>query len=185
MDNNFRLMRSSSHFYILYNSKMGQIKSAINNKLNPPEKEDYFAAYKDGGSWAIEREYSDVMNYACALNSLILNQYNNFAGQNNITFIFVVIGDRISVDPEMQRITEEKYFNIDRNFFDYGKPYRLLEDFAERENIKIVNLYPTFKTEFQDNNRDVYLKSDHHLNDYGHEVFAGEIYKLLIEENLI
>lgn len=180
-----RIMRSSSHFYILYNNKISQIKSAINNKLNPTEKEDYFAAYKDGESWAIEREYSDVMNYAFALNSLILDQYNNFAEQNNITFILVVIGDRISVDPEMQRIIEEKYFNVDRNFFDYGKPYRLLENFAERENIKIVNLYPTFKTEFQDNNRDLYLESDNHLNDYGHEVFAREIYNLLIEEGLV
>ena len=125
------------------------------------------------------------MNYAFALNSLILDQYNNLAAQNNITFIFVVIGDRISVDPEMQKATEEKYFNVDRNFFDYGKPYRLLEDFAERENIKIVNLYPTFKTEFQDNNRNLYLEGDNHLNDYGHKVFAREIYNLLIEEGLV
>ncbi len=180
-----RFMRSWSHLYILYKDKGSQTRSAIKNKLDPPEKEDYFIAYKDGEFWAIEREYSNVMNYAFVLNSLILKEYDNLARQNNITFIFAVIGDRISVDPEMQKATTEKYYNIDDNFFDYGKPYRLLEDFAKSENIKIVNLYPLFKKEFQENKKSVYLEGDHHLNDYGHELFAKEIYNMLIQEGLV
>jgi len=182
-----RIMRSWSHLYILYKNKISQTKSKIKNMFNPktPEKQDYFAAYKDSELWSIEREYSDVMNYAFVLNSFILREYNDLAKQNNITFIFVVIGDRISVDPKMQKETEDRYFNIDENFFDYEKPYRLLEDFAEEENIKIINLYPTFKKEFQENKKDIYLVEDHHLNDYGHEVYAKEIYNLLIEEGIV
>ena len=35
-----RIMRSSSHLYVLYKTKIGEIKSAINNKFNTTEKED-------------------------------------------------------------------------------------------------------------------------------------------------
>lgn len=180
-----RFMRSWSHFYIIYKNKISQIKSSIKKVFNPPEKQDYFSAYKDGESWAIEKEYSDIMNYAFVLNSLILREYNNLAKQNNITFIFAVIGDRISVDPERQKATVERYYNIDDNFFDYEKPYNLLEDFAKSENIKIINLYPLFKKEFQENKKSMYLEGDNHLNDYGHELFAKEIYKTLVQKGLV
>jgi len=180
-----RFMRSWSHFYILYKNKISQIKSSVKKVFNPPEKQDYFSAYKDGESWAIEKEYSDIMNYAFVLNSLILREYNNLAKQNNITFIFVVIGDRISVDPEKQKATVERYYNIDDSFFDYEKPYNLLEDFAKSENIKIINLYPIFKKEFQENKKSMYLEGDNHLNDYGHELFAKEIYKTLVQKGLV
>lgn len=182
-----RFMRSWSHLYVLYKDKSSQIRSAIKSRLNPPkpqEKEDYFAAYKDGELWAIEREYPDVMNYAFALNSLMLREYNKLAIENNITFILAVVGDRISVDPEMQKATVEKYYNINDSFFDYEKPYRLLEEFAKSENIKIVSLYPVFKEEFE-NSKSVYLEGDHHLNDYGHKIFAKELYKAFVEAGLV
>jgi|TARA_Y100000031_G_C8234341_1_gene392497 hypothetical protein len=179
-----RFMRSWSHFYILYKNKVAQIKGAIREKLNPPEKQDYTKAYKDGVFWAIEREYSDVMNYAFNLNALILREYDKLAKEKNITFVFVVMGDRISVDPEMQRVTEDKYFNVDEDFFDYERSYNLLEQFAKENNILIINLLPLFKEEFSKGN-DMYLDGDNHLNDYGHELFAREIHNLMIREGLI
>ncbi len=180
-----RFMRSWSHLYVLYKYKMPQTKSAIKKLFRPPEKEDYFSSYKDGELWAIEREYTDKMKYAFNLNSLIIKNYAELAKQNNITFIFAVIGDRISVDPEVQKATVEQYYNIDDNFFDYEKPYRSLEEFAKMENIPIINLLPLFKEEFQQNKKNLYLEGDHHLGDYGHELFAKEIYKLLVQEGIV
>jgi len=175
-----RFMRSWSHLYVAYKGKIAQIKSAIKSSFKPQEKRDYFADYKDGEFWAIEKDYTREMNYAVILNSLILKEYSSMAMRDNITFIFVVIGDRISVDPEMQKATLEKYSNIDGSFFDYDKPYRLLEEFSERENIKIVNLLPVFREQFQKGN-DVYLEGDNHLNDYGHEIFAQQVYDAMVE----
>ena len=60
-----------------------------------------------------------------------------------------------------------------------------MEEFAKSEDIKIINLYPLFKKEFQENKRSMYLEGDHHLNDYGHELFAKEIYKLMVEEEIV
>ena len=107
------------------------------------------------------------------------------AKENNITFVLVLIANRISVDPKMQRATINKFFNIGEGFFVYDKPYSLLEQFAKEENIKIVNLYPVFKKEFLENKKNIYLEGDGHLNDYGHELFAKEISKKLAEENII
>ena len=180
-----KFMRTWSHFYILYNSKISQIKSAMKDFFNPPEKKDYFDTYKDGEFWAIERNYTDTMKYSFYLNSLIIKEYSNLAKQNNITFILVVIGDRISVDQKKQKDTVEQYYNINDDFFDYEKPYRLLDEFAKRENIKIVDLYPVFKKEFNEEKKDPYLDGDAHLGDYGQEVFAREVYRALKEEGVI
>ncbi len=179
-----RFMHSWSHLYVLYKKKISTIKSSVKSIYIKPHKKDYFTAYKDGELWSIEKEYSDIMNYAFYLNALILKAYKQTAEENNVTFVLAVIGDRISIDPEMQKATIDNYYNIDENFFDYEKPYRLLEDFAKSENIKIINLYPVFKREFIDNKKDLYLEGDHHLNDYGHELFAKEIYNLLVKEGI-
>tara|TARA_Y100000310_G_scaffold341724_1_gene441787 strand:+ start:1256 stop:2707 length:1452 start_codon:yes stop_codon:yes gene_type:complete len=179
-----RFMRSGSHLYVLYKAKIDQIKSRLMQFFRPSEKLDYFNTYRDGEMWAIEKEYSDTMKYSYALNSLIIREYNKLAEDNNITFVFVLIGDRISVDPEIQKATEERYYNADRDFFDYEKPYRLLEEFAKSENIKIINLHPLFKKEFE-NKRSMYLEGDHHLNDYGHELFAKEVYNLMVKEGIV
>ena len=168
----------------VYHETEGINSKWIREKLKPPEKQDYNKAYKDGVFWAIEREYSDVMNYAFNLNALILREYDKLAKEKNITFVFVVMGDRISVDPEMQRVTEDKYFNVDEDFFDYERSYNLLEQFAKENNILIINLLPLFKEEFSKGN-DMYLDGDNHLNDYGHELFAREIHNLMIREGLI
>lgn len=177
-----RLMRSWSQLYVLYKNKIGTLKSKLFSK--PAEKIDYFTAYKDGEMWSIEKEYTDVMQYSFQLNSMILVAYNDFAKKNNMTFVLVLVADRISVDREMQKATIERYNNVDENFFDFGKPYKLLEDFAKKQGINVVNLYPLFKEEFEKGNS-MYLEGDHHLNDYGHELYAREVHKLLAEEGLV
>ena len=177
-----RLMQSWSQLYVLYKHKIGVLKS----KLFPKsiEKKDYFTDYKDGEMWAIEKNYTNDMKYAFYLNSLLLRAYNDIAKRNNITFVLVLVADRISVDEEMQKATVERYYNVDENFFDYGKPYALMEQFAKSNGIKVVNLYPVFKEEFQ-KGKSMYLEGDHHLNDYGHELYAREVHKLLVQEGLV
>lgn len=176
-----RFMRSWSHFYILYKHKISKIKSIFKK-----QKEDYFKAYKDGQMWSVEREYSNVMNYAFNLNSLIIEEYNRIANENNITFVLVLMPDRVSIDPNLQRATIEHYSNVDINFFDFYKPYYLLENFAKSKGIKILNLYQRFKEEYQQNKRDIFLfDGDPHLNDYGNELFAKELHKYLAQQGLV
>jgi len=180
-----RFMYGNSHLYTLYKNKMPNLIGAIKGIFKKPEKIDYFTDYKDGELWVIEKEYTDITNYAVYLNSLILKSYDELAKRNNITFILAVIGDRISVDPEMQKATVARYYNIDENFFDYEKIYNILDKFSKDNGIKIVNLYPVFKKEFNENKKDMYLEGDHHLNDYGHELFAKEVYNLMVKEGLV
>lgn len=179
-----RLMQSWSHLYVLYKNKIPIIKSKIEYAFKTPQKIDYFNSYKDGEFWVIERDYTNITKYSFYLNSQILKAYNQLAKENNITFILVVIGDRISVDSEMQKATVKNYYNIDEDFFDYDKIYNLLDRFAEDNDIRIINLYPLFKKEFRENKRNMYLDGDHHLNDYGHELFAKEVYDYLVKEGL-
>jgi len=180
-----KFMRSWSNLYIFYKNGISEIKSQIKN-IFIPRKENYFTSTlrEDGQFLSIERNYTGNMGYAYLLNSLILTSYNEIAKQNNITFILVLIGDRIAVDPKVQKATVERYYNIDEYFFDYEKPYGLLERYAESENIRLINLLPSFKKEFQEN-RDVYLYGDDHINDHGHEVFAKEVYEMLLKEGIV
>lgn len=182
-----RIMYSWSHLYILYDNKISILKEKVRNFFWPKkiEKKDYYTDYKDGEMWAVEKDYTDIMKYSFYLNGLILKEYNRIAKMNNSTFVLVLIADRISVDRQMQKATVEKYNNVDDKFFDYGKPYTLLENFAKSEGIRVINLYPLFKKEYQENHHDMYLDGDHHLNDYGHELMAREIYKYLSENGLI
>jgi lysophospholipase L1-like esterase len=179
-----RLMKSWSHLYVLYKTKIGEIKTSIRKSFQEPVKIDYFNDYKDGEMWAIEKDYTDIMNYSFYLNGMLLKKYNEVAKENNATFVLVLIADRVSVDREMQQATLARYYNVDERFFDYEKPYRLLEKLAKENGIIVVNLYPVFKEEFEKGN-DMYLIGDHHLNDYGHELYARKVYEELKRDGVI
>lgn len=179
-----RFMRSWSHLYVLYKDKMGKVKAQVRGVFSPPQKLDYHDTYKDGEHWAIEREYSQVMQYAFQLNANILLEYKKRVEQDNATFILVVVGDQLSVDPQARKANEDRFYNVDSSFFDYDKPYRLLEQFANDNNITIVNLYPKFLEEFSQG-KSMYLEGDHHLNDYGHQLFAQAIYEKIEDRGIL
>ena len=113
-----------------------------------------------------------------------MNEYNSYVKKHNATFILVLVPSRIAVDEDMQKATVNSYYNVNGSFFDYDKPYRLLEEFARLENITVINLYPLFKKEFQQN-RNMYLNGDNHLNDYGHELLAVEVFNMLLENGIV
>ena len=45
-------------------------------------------------------------------------------------------------------------------------------------------MHPVFKKEYSDNKKNIFLEGDNHLNDYGHEWVASEMYNKLLELNI-
>ena len=84
------------------------------------------------------------------------------------------------------RLKKELPSNLYYHDFDHTYDVlKAIDHIAKSENITIVNLYPVFEREFQQNKKSMYLEEDHHLNDYGHELFAKELYNKLVEAGVI
>lgn len=91
----------------------------------------------------------------------------------------------IAVIPSVQTIQPKAfehaitYSVFDKEDFDLGKPYRLLEEFANEYGIEVVNPIKWFKSEANKGNT-LYLKRDMHFNAAGHSLFARSIADYLL-----
>ena len=75
----------------------------------------------------------------------------------------------------MNSIAYTKYYDED---FDVDKPFRLMAEFGEEEEIAVLNTVSSIR-EAAESDSYPYLRSDMHFNPVGHRVFAGEIVEFL------
>lgn len=175
-----RYVREHSHFYTLYKNNLPHLISF----LHSPRKVPYVTPSNEGEMWSIEQNYSQIMNDSLYVNNLLILEYSKRVKKMNGEFILVILPSKLAIDKKAQKAKVVEYSNLTPDFFDWDKPYRILEAFAQQNNISVINLYPVFKKEFQENNKDMYAE-DGHLNDHGHELVAQEIYKKLRELHII
>lgn len=167
-------MQSWSQLYVILKTRLPHV---ISNLFLP--KKSYFAYGQEGDFWAIERDYKLPMNYAFILMARILGQFRHDVEEDGAHFLLVLLPNKLDIDAQMQKNILKQFNDLNETFFDHEKSYRLMEDFGHQANISVLNLYPIFKEELS--KKDMYLTGNDHLNDYGHELVAREMYKTFIE----
>jgi len=70
------------------------------------------------------------------------------------------------------------YSEFDANDFDLGKPYRIFAEFANANQIELVNPFDRFR-EARAGKQSLYLRYDMHFNSAGHELFAQALAEYL------
>lgn len=98
--------------------------------------------------------------------------------ENNAQFILVIGADRIQANP---KFTAEFIKNYPSDTYEIDFFNKYFVKFAIDKNIVYLDLLPIFKNEIENNNN-VYFPSDGHWNQYGHEIVAKHLLKILKEE---
>ena len=65
---------------------------------------------------------------------------------------------------------------------DLEKPYRQLEEFAKANRIEVINPTDAFR-EIHRADDPLYLAHDKHFSPKGHQVFATELYRYLVQDD--
>ncbi len=144
------------HTYILF-------KNSFRNSLM-----NFYKGKRDGGIYAnnysseTKKEVEEVLNY--------LLKIKNISQENNAKLIIIII-------PRREEVYESKIKDKEGNFLNWSKPYDLLTNFAESNEIALINLLPKFKEYVSDNNTLLYFVTDLHLNKNGHYVAGQLIYE--------
>ena len=101
--------------------------------------------------------------------------------ERGIRFIIVLIPSEASIEQRAfdRAIALTKF---DRDDFDLDQPYRLLEEFAKRNMIELINPTDTFRAIHRVDDS-LYLAHDKHFSPKGHQVFAQEIYRYLAQDD--
>ena len=101
--------------------------------------------------------------------------------ERGIRFIIVLIPSEASIEQRAfdRAIALTKF---DRDDFDLDQPYRLLEEFAKRNMIELINPTDTFRAIHRADDS-LYLVHDKHFSPKGHQVFAQEIYRYLTQDD--
>ena len=113
----------------------------------------------------------------------LLKEIQNVLQQNNIKFGMVIITKSFQLDGSALDEYLSKY-QIDKSQFVVNNPNKTLVEFAEKNNIPILDLYPLFK-KYSDAGKMLHYRKDGHWNKLGNTLAAGEIYKFLIENELV
>ena len=101
--------------------------------------------------------------------------------ERGIRFIIVLIPSEASIEQRAfdRAIALTKF---GRDDFDLDQPYRLLEEFAKRNMIELINPTDTFRAIHRADDS-LYLVHDKHFSPKGHQVFAQEIYRYLTQDD--
>ncbi|MEO6545840.1 MAG: hypothetical protein ABIP05_17600 [Nitrospiraceae bacterium] len=101
--------------------------------------------------------------------------------ERGIRFILVLIPSEISIESRaFDRAIAPTQF--DREDFDLEKPYRQLEEFAKANRIEVINPTNAFR-EIHRADDPLYLTHDKHFSPKGHQVFATELYRYLMQDD--
>lgn len=101
--------------------------------------------------------------------------------ERGIRLILVLIPAQTSIEPRaFDRAIAATQF--DREDFDLEKPYRQLEEFARANRIEVINPTDVFRNIHRTNDP-LYLIHDKHFSPKGHQVFAAELYRYLMQDD--
>ncbi len=120
---------------------------------------------------------NDGYNFAMNKALLLINETRNLAVENGIKFVLFAIPSKEQVDDE--RMKKYLYDKGAGHFgFNSTKVQQILEDFAFKNNITIINPLPTFRG--MDINNTFYFNVDGHWNREGHKLASEALNQHLI-----
>ena len=108
-----------------------------------------------------------------------LRGLKTYTDDNDIRLILALVPALQSVDPQAlsRSLTYSTYRPTD---FDIAKPYARIESFCLETGIEVINPLPAF-VQMHDSGESLYLYGDMHFNTTGHQLFAEEISRYLVQ----
>jgi len=128
-------------------------------------------------------EYPRVLQNAVKITFQLIRQIKEKCNKRNIGFMIVMIPSREQVIPGLwEQYLYQRRRILNPEWFDTGKPYRLLAEFLQREGIPYLDLSELFSKE--SNIDSFYYSYDMHFNRKGHDK-AGQAIAAFIENELL
>lgn len=112
----------------------------------------------------------------------LIGEFKNIGSRNNITIVLMNIPTKTQIDEDLlgQRL---RVYGTKREDYDIWKPSRLLNQYADENNVTFIDILPYLLSE--DSPKGYYFKYDEHLNVKGHEFIAEWLDKELIKKKVI
>jgi lysophospholipase L1-like esterase len=126
------------------------------------------------------REYPERLTQAFEQLNIHLKQFHESTQASDIRMIVALVPARQSVDETAlkQTLATSSYWVDD---FDLDKPYGMLAQFADANDIELIDAMPRFRIEVQ-NDADLYIPYDMHFNPAGHVLYAEIIARHLNQQ---
>ena len=119
------------------------------------------------------RDYPEQLNDAWEQFEDNIIQLKSICDQNNVRFVVALVPSLQSVD-EYALEASIAYTSYYKEDFEMDKPYDRLVNFAQKNQIEIINPLASFRRS-KDLGESLYLNGDMHFNKFGHKLFADEI----------
>lgn len=111
-----------------------------------------------------------------------LDEINDFVKEKNITLVLLLIAEKYQVDENLKlRFVESNNFNL--NYLDFEKPQRIVKDWAEKNDVLVIDMLPELRAKNNDN--DFYWSLNPHFNKEGHVEVANMIFNKLKTYELV
>lgn len=124
------------------------------------------------------RIYDEETEKAWLLTQALIVKIANTASTNDAEFLLV----EIPTHPEYGK--RDQSLNTDE-IYDFSKPRRILNDFANKNNIQYLDLLPLFEDIGSVSFKDVSWPHDGHFNQKGHELTAQFIHNYIITHEMV
>lgn len=145
-----------SHFYVFFkNSFRNTLSNFYGGKPLP-------GIYADEYDAQTQKEVDIVLNFILKMKEI--------TEENNSNLVLVLI-------PRREEVYESEIIDNKDNLFNWSRPYNILTDFAEENNITIINLLPHFREYISNNNTPIYFFIDPHWNKNGHYIASEYMYE--------
>ena len=128
------------------------------------------------------KDYPDYLKKCWEETQSDLLQFKRLASDSGVRLIIAVIPSVQSIQEISFRHTIS-YSIFDKDDFDLDKPYRMLKEFALKNNIEIIVPVNVFR-EANRGGQHLYLKRDMHFSAAGHDLFAHAIADYLSKNKL-
>ena len=171
----FEYLLSNSKLLLYLRTKYYQIMSikSLKNDVERSKTRDFYKAFLT--------DYPEETSKCWDVIFELYRRIKKDTNLNNITLKVIIVPEDFDLYEDVRKNT---FFGtgtlLNESFFDFDKPYKILEEFLRSENISYFNLLPELKKI----DKKLYYPIDAHMIREGHEITAEILYEYLKNENI-
>jgi hypothetical protein len=127
------------------------------------------------------KEYEESMGECWDLSGYFLRKLKQEINSAGSEFKVIIFPHPISIYEENRKMVLNEQTILNESYFDFNKPYPLMEEILIREGIDYINLFEDFKN----SEKRLNYVHDSHLNDDGHKLVSEALINELKKEGKI
>ena len=162
-------LRSNSHLYqfVAQNIRLIEEETVVTTPTQPARLTifNYETFYLKEYPSEIEKGWQETVDNLTEINELVQAD-----GRELVIFV-IPTKEQVQLDHWQAKLD---LMLLSEDLFELDKPQQLLVDWAEEENVQLIDLLPQFRTIYENEEVNLYYEQDPHWNEDGYEL-AGEI----------